>query len=318
MQWNMDRRLNSTLHLEEYTKFITKSTLVATQEDIPRIKQRITSYSPSEVSKNLIQLKHQACRRWRKTRDDVDKHQYYKSKVLLTNSLGNDRRNKFNKLMSSLCQKKMYPDAVWRTVRKFHNKRIKQTYPNVMKYNNTTAKPDKEKADLFAVYFQNKVYFEAPDSLPFHDQVTRRTACVRKEMTTNSNKTKWTQINVKEVKYRLKQLRNSATGPDNIHNRCLKNYSKLLVQHLTTLYNEILNYGYIPDAWKQAKIILLLKPTKDKQQPSSYRPISLLNYLGKLLEKIVRQRLMSELNRRNILPEHQAGFRPGKVQYTIS
>ncbi|CAF1052272.1 unnamed protein product [Adineta ricciae] len=308
----MDRRLNSTLDLEEYTTFITKSILAATQEAIPRIKQNITSYSPSEASKNLIQLKHQAYRRWKKTGDDIDKLQFYTSKVLLTNSLRNDRRNNFNKLMSSLCQKKMYSDAVWRTVRKFHNKRIKQTYANVMKYNNIEAKSDKEKADLFADYFQNEVYFEAPDSQPFHDQVTRRTNCIRKGMTTNSNKNSWKQITVNEVKYHLKHLRNSATGPDNIHNRCLKNYSKLLVQHLTNMYNEILNYGYIPDAWKQANIILLLKPNKDKQQPSSYRPISLLSCLGKLLEKIVKQRLMSELNQRNILPEHQAGFRPGK------
>ncbi|CAF0819288.1 unnamed protein product [Adineta ricciae] len=312
MQWNMDRRLNSTLDLEEYTTFITKSILAATQEAIPRIKQKITSYSPSEASKNLIQLKHQAYRRWKKTGDDIDKHQFYTSKVLLTNSLRNDRRNNFNKLMSSLCQKKMYSDAVWRTVRKFHNKRIKQTYANVMKYNSTTATSDKEKADLFADFFQNEVYFEATDSLPFHNQVTRRTGFIRKGMATNSNTTKWKLITVNEVKYHLKQLRNSATGSDNIHNRCLKNYSKLLVQHLTNLYNAVLNQGYIPNTWKQANIILLLKPKKDKQQPSSYRPISLLSCLGKLLEKIVKQRLMSELDRRNILPEHQAGFRPGK------
>ncbi|CAF4759395.1 unnamed protein product [Rotaria sp. Silwood2] len=48
----------------------------------------------------------------------------------------------------------------------------------------------------------------------------------------------------------------------------------------------------------------------NKQHPSSYRPISLLSCLGKLLEKIIKQRLMVILERRNILPEHQAGFRP--------
>ncbi|CAF3407912.1 unnamed protein product, partial [Rotaria socialis] len=54
-----------------------------------------------------------------------------------------------------------------------------------------------------------------------------------------------------------------------------------------------------------------IEPKKDKQHPSSYRPISLLSRLGKLLEKIIKQRIMLELERRNILPEHQAGFRPG-------
>ena len=64
--------------------------------------------------------------------------------------------------------------------------------------------------------------------------------------------------------------------------------------------------------WKKANIILILKPKKDKQHPSSYRPISLLSCLGKLLEKIIKQRLMLEIERRKILPQHQAGFRPGK------
>ncbi|CAF3387277.1 unnamed protein product [Rotaria socialis] len=55
-----------------------------------------------------------------------------------------------------------------------------------------------------------------------------------------------------------------------------------------------------------------MKPKKDKQHPSSYRPISLLSCLGKLLETIIKQRIMLEVERRNILPEHQADFRPGK------
>ena len=70
--------------------------------------------------------------------------------------------------------------------------------------------------------------------------------------------------------------------------------------------------GRIPEMWKQAYIILLLKPKKDKQHPSSYRPISLLSCMEKLLEKIIKQSLLKELKRRKILPEHQAGFRPDK------
>jgi hypothetical protein len=41
-----------------------------------------------------------------------------------------------------------------------------------MKYNNTTATSDKEKANLFADYFENEVYSQIADTLPFHDQVT--------------------------------------------------------------------------------------------------------------------------------------------------
>ena len=319
MLWNNDRHhSDATSHIEEYTAFITNSIVVATQEAIPTMQQTNTNYTLSEASKSLIKLKHQAYRRWKKTGHDVDKHQYYNAKVLLTNSLRNDKRNNLNKLMSSLCHKKMYSDKVWLTIRKFHNKRIKQTYANSMKYNNTTATSDKEKADLFADYFENEVYSQSADTQPFHVQVTRHINNVKRRIITSSNTPKWEQITTNEVKAHIRQLRNSATGPDNIHNRCLKNYSELLVQHLTNLFNLILKEGYVPAMWKKANIILLLKPKKDKQHPSSYRPISLLSCLGKLLEKIIKQRLMIELERRNILPQHQAGFRSGKsTMYNI-
>jgi len=181
-----------------------------------------------------------------------------------------------------------------------------------MNYNNKTATSDKEKADLFADYFENEVYTLTADTLPLHDQVTSKTDKIKNGNITSAHTSKWKLITEKEVKYHIRQLRNSSTGPDNIHNRCLKNYTELLVQHLTKLFNIILKQGYIPKMWKKANIILLLKPKKDKQHPSSYRPISLLSCLGKLMEKIMKQRLLLELERRNILPQHQAGFRPGK------
>ena len=97
---------------------------------------------------------------------------------------------------------------------------------------------------------------------------------------------------------------------------------KELYDAINTAFNSTVqcsgHVGYIPDMWKKANIILLLKPNKDKQHPSSYRPISLLSCLGKLLERIMKQRMTNVLNRRNILPQHQAGFRSKKsTMYNI-
>ena len=47
----------------------------------------------------------------------------------------------------------------------------------------------------------------------------------------------------------------------------------------------------------------------DKENPSSYRPISLLPALGKLLEKIVSIRALDHLNENELLSKHQFGFR---------
>ncbi|CAF4615881.1 unnamed protein product, partial [Rotaria magnacalcarata] len=271
MLWNNDTSLNAALNIEEHLMFITNSIMLATKEAVPTPTPTSKIYPLSEASKSLITLKHQAYRRWKRTGDNIDKRQYYNSKILLTNSLRNDRRDNLNKLMSSLCHKKMYSDKVWLTVRKFHSKRIKQTFTCNMTYNDTTATSDKEKADLFADYFENDVYSYTDDTLPFHDQVTSPASNIKKKSITSLNTPKWKQITIEEVKYHIKQLRNGSAGPDNIHNRCLKNSSELLIQHLTKLFNQILKQGYIPTKWKTANIILILKPKKDKQHPSSYR-----------------------------------------------
>ena len=110
----------------------------------------------------------------------------------------------------------------------------------------------------------------------------------------------------------IKQLGNSSSGSDGVHNRCLKNFTKSLINHLTILFKLIINTGYIPHQWKRANIVLLLKSHQEKLQPASYRPISLLSCLGKLPEKTVKRTLMEERNRRRILPIHQASFRTGK------
>ena len=60
----------------------------------------------------------------------------------------------------------------------------------------------------------------------------------------------------------------------------------------TDLANACLSTGTFPQRWKHGKIIAILK-SKDRNdsEPSSYRPICLLPVLGKLLEKLIKQRI---------------------------
>ena len=51
---------------------------------------------------------------------------------------------------------------------------------------------------------------------------------------------------------------------------------------------------------------------KNPREPASYRPISILPSLSKILEKIVRDALLDFLMEHDILPESQYGFLPGR------
>ena len=66
---------------------------------------------------------------------------------------------------------------------------------------------------------------------------------------------------------------------------------------------------YVPTAWKLAKLHPLLKSGNDPSLLESYRPISLLECLGKLMERIVATRLEDVVERSQLLPHSQAGFR---------
>jgi hypothetical protein len=51
------------------------------------------------------------------------------------------------------------------------------------------------------------------------------------------------------------------------------------------------------------------KPGKDPKKVKSYRPISLLPILAKLLEKLILRRIDSEFSNSDWIPHHQFGFR---------
>ena len=57
---------------------------------------------------------------------------------------------------------------------------------------------------------------------------------------------------------------------------------------------------------------MILKPGKSANEPTSYRPISLLPTLGKLMERVMIARISQYMIHQNLLNSFQAGFRRGK------
>ena len=76
------------------------------------------------------------------------------------------------------------------------------------------------------------------------------------------------------------------------------------------LFNTSLSSGVVPQTYKHAAVKLILKkPNNNINDPSSYRPISLLSFESKLLEKIVATRLNEHLSLHNIHEPLQSGFK---------
>jgi len=60
---------------------------------------------------------------------------------------------------------------------------------------------------------------------------------------------------------------------------------------VASLYNTCLLEGTFPDRWKRHKLLLLPKPGKPAGEASSYRPICLLDTIGKVFERVIATRL---------------------------
>lgn len=60
----------------------------------------------------------------------------------------------------------------------------------------------------------------------------------------------------------------------------------------TALFNKCLSEGCFPNSWKVGNLVTFLKsPTRDCRDPGSFRPITLLSVLGKVLERVLVTRL---------------------------
>jgi hypothetical protein len=77
------------------------------------------------------------------------------------------------------------------------------------------------------------------------------------------------------------------------------------------IYNQCIKRGCFTRRSKIAKIILITKPGKENgTDQSKYRPISLLNIGGKILEKLLINRINHHIYRNELMVDSQYGFRP--------
>ena len=74
------------------------------------------------------------------------------------------------------------------------------------------------------------------------------------------------------------------------------------------MYNATLALNYFPDAWKEGELVHFGKPGKSVDDPSGYRPITLLSINGKIQEKLLLRKIKHDLSNATLLSGRQRGF----------
>jgi len=121
-------------------------------------------------------------------------------------------------------------------------------------------------------------------------------------------------VSVDELRLAAARLpRGKAPGPDMVTNEVIAKLAGARPDTLMAVFNRCLSSGVFPERWKVARLVLLHKgKDKPRTEASSYRPLSLLDCVGKLFERLLLNKVNAHLAAVRGLSDRQFGFRRGK------
>lgn len=128
--------------------------------------------------------------------------------------------------------------------------------------------------------------------------------------TATTNLSNFEPTGLEEVMKLISSLPNKQCSLDPIPTWLLKKAAPILAPFLVNVFNKSLSDGMLPQSFKASYITpILKKPNLDGSDTSSYRPISNLSVISKLLEKLVLARITKHLQDNNLFPTYQSAYR---------
>ena len=191
------------------------------------------------------------------------------------------------------------PSKFWKLVRSLHSRFVgdPDTHEAILSSPSSPIPSPRGQADLLVDHYANICRLP---HLPT-DRLVHRTV---RELPLDSDPEP--EFTSRQVMDAIKKAGHStATGPDGIAYAHLRNLGHYGIRSLTSIFNLSISTNSIPNLWKHASIIPLLKPGKSPTIAGSYRPISLLCTPSKILERLVLDRITPFLP----LSPTQHGFR---------
>ena len=153
----------------------------------------------------------------------------------------------------------------------------------ILHTNHTSKQHESRMCDKFASYFASKVEKVKSSVMECVKQIITPPMYTTKTPTTSLDL--FSPATETEVLRVIKCLPSKTSPLDYIHTSVIKSCADVLVPLITRLINLSFQDGCFPEKFKQAQVTpLLKKPGLDENDPSSYRPISNLNTMGKIIE----------------------------------
>jgi hypothetical protein len=260
--------------------------------------------------RNSINTHDYHLRRFKRTNSAEDWESYKQHRNSVTSKI---RNAKANHVRNALKESSGNPSDFW--------KQIKTCYPTKESYspsksfviNGTVTSNVRSIANAFCSFF-TKVGSNLMKSTITN--FTWKLFNIRNYLRTinpRNSTFKFKPVTVNQVLKVLKLTKTSkAAGIDTIPGRIIKDISNELATPVMFLINKSLESGTFPTYEKTAKITPLHK-SGDRSNIDNYRPISVLNVLSKVIERIVYEQLVDYLESRDLFSDYQFGFRRKKL-----
>lgn len=189
----------------------------------------------------------------------------------------------------------------WKVLNEMRNKKRSSSFPNYIEFNKQLIADRRIIVNKFNEYFVN-IAKNLNESKPKNDFSDYRAFM---KVRVNSS-IFLSDIESNEIDTLIGNL-NSNKSSD-MSPRVLKLLRGLLSPALATLFNNCMYAGIFPDVLKIARVIPLYK-NGDRNDITNYRPISLLPVISKIFEKLIHKRMLSFLDKHNVIYHKQFGFR---------
>lgn len=121
------------------------------------------------------------------------------------------------------------------------------------------------------------------------------------------------KVTFREMKDLIKAIPNkSSPGPDGFQSVFLKACPEYVTEFMAEVYSHFMSSNTIPPRFLQQIIVCVPKSeAKPLSDPTNQRPLALCNDMYKLFERVLKNRTMTALRRKNVLSRLQEGSVPG-------
>ena len=296
---------NTTEEIENHIKILSELIMEARNSSVKMKKINFESTKLTPEIKDLIKSKRSLRRRWQRSRDDQLKSELNHLQRIISENIKELKNKNWNKRLAEI---KPSNQTVWRIAK--HCKKGSKSMPPLTNLGKTFI-TNKEKASALSEYFREAHENPLEHNDPQHTQEVNDTVKEALERDNNDENPELTDVN--EIVSIIRNLKNpKAPGLDDVNNILIKNLPEKGFEYLKFIINSCLKLNHFPKVWKHAKVIPIPKPGKPANELSSYRPISLLSSISKILERVLLNRINEHLEDNNIIPTQQCGFRTGR------